>query len=199
MVPETQNSDAILQAWYAGESGGQAVADVLFGDYNPSGHLPVTFYKNIQQLPDFSDYSMKGRTYRYMKSDPLFPFGFGLSYTTFNIGEAKLAKNVIAKNETLQLRIPVTNIGKSDGTEVLQVYVRKLDDLEGASKTLRAFKRLPLVSGKTEIVSLNLPPKTFEFFDPADAVVRVSSGDYEVLYGESSDLKNLKSIKVTIK
>src|SRR5206468_6354819 len=92
LVPETETCDAILQAWYGGESGGQAVADVLFSDYNPSGHLPVTFYKSLQQLPDFSDYSMKGRTYRYMTSDPLFPFGFGLSYTTFNIGKANVSK-----------------------------------------------------------------------------------------------------------
>jgi beta-glucosidase len=84
LVPETESCDAILQAWYPGESGGQAVADVLFGDFNPSGKLPVTFYKNMKQLPDFEDYSMKGRTYRFM-SDPLFPFGFGLSYTTFSI------------------------------------------------------------------------------------------------------------------
>lgn len=199
LVPETQNCDAILQAWYAGESGGQAVADVLFGDYNPSGHLPVTFYRNLQQLPDFSDYSMKGRTYRYMTADPLFPFGFGLSYTKFDIGEAKLSKSIIAKNETIQLRVPVSNTGKLNGTEVLQIYVRKLADMDGASKTLRAFRRLPVSTGKTEMVTMDLPPKTFEFFDPADAVVRVSPGDYEILYGESSDAKDLRSIKVTIR
>ncbi len=89
LVPETESCDAILQAWYAGESGGQAIADVLFGDYNPSGKLPITFYRNMKQLPDFENYSMKGRTYRYM-SDPLFPFGFGLSYTTFSIGTAQI-------------------------------------------------------------------------------------------------------------
>ncbi|EHQ25311.1 glycoside hydrolase family 3 domain protein [Mucilaginibacter paludis DSM 18603] len=199
MVPETQNCDAILQAWYAGESGGQAVADVLFGDYNPSGHLPVTFYRNVQQLPDFSDYSMKGRTYRYLKSAPLFPFGFGLSYTTFNIGEAKLTKNNITKGEAIQLRVPVANAGKTDGTELLQVYIRKVDDPDGASKTLRGFKRIPVSAGKTEMVTLDLPPKTFEFFDPTDAVVRVSPGNYQLLYGESSDPKDLKSIQLTIR
>ncbi|RKR81778.1 beta-glucosidase [Mucilaginibacter gracilis] len=199
MVPETQNCDAILQAWYAGESGGQAVADVLFGDYNPSGHLPVTFYRNLQQLPDYSDYAMKGRTYRYINGDPLFPFGFGLTYTSFNIGEAKVTQSTIAKNEPLQFQVPVTNTGKKDGTEVLQIYVRKLNDPDGASKTLRAFKRIPVASGKTDMVKMDLSPKTFEFFDPADAVMRVTSGDYEILYGESSDRKNLQAIRITIK
>ncbi len=99
LVPETENCEAILQAWYAGESGGQAIADVLFGDYNPSGKLPVTFYKNISQVPDFEDYSMAGRTYRYM-SDPLFPFGFGLSYTSFLIGKANLSDSKIENAES---------------------------------------------------------------------------------------------------
>ena len=199
MVPETQNCDAILQAWYGGEAGGQAVADVLFGDYNPAGHLPVTFYKSLQQLPDFSDYSMKGRTYRYMTSDPLFPFGFGLSYTTFNIGKASVSKPTFAKNENITLTVPVANTGKRDGTEVLQVYIKKLNDTTGPTKTLRAFKRVQILSGKSELVTVNLPSKTFEFFDPADAMVKVLPGEYELLYGESSDNKDLKSIKITIK
>jgi beta-glucosidase len=199
MLPETQHCEAILQAWYAGESGGQAVADVLFGDYNPSGHLPVTFYKNTQQLPDFSDYAMKGRTYRYITSDPLFPFGFGLSYTSFQIGAAKLNKTLINKNEDVVLNVPITNTGKRDGTEVLQVYVRQVSDTEGASKTLRAFRRVPVLPGVTASVNLTLPSKTFEFFDPADATMRVAAGDYEVLYGESSDPKALKSVKITIR
>jgi beta-glucosidase len=126
LVPETETCDAILQAWYGGESGGQAVADVLFGDYNPSGKLPVTFYKNIDQVSDFEDYSMKGRTYRFM-SDPLFPFGYGLSYTTFTIGDAKINNTTIKNNESVELTIPVSNTGKLDGTEIVQVYVRKVN------------------------------------------------------------------------
>ena len=140
LVPETESCDAILQAWYAGESGGQAVADVLFGDYNPSGKLPITFYKNIQQLPDFENYSMIGRTYRFM-SDPLFPFGFGLSYTTFSIGDATGQQDRRStRDESVQLTIPVSNTGKRDGTEIVQVYVRKVqrhqwtvEDLAGLS------------------------------------------------------------------
>jgi beta-glucosidase len=198
MVPETQNCEAILQAWYGGEAGGQAVADVLFGDYNPAGHLPVTFYKSLQQLPDFSDYSMKERTYRYMTSAPLFPFGFGLTYTTFNIGSATASKTQITNKEGVQLTIPIANTGKRDGTEVLQVYVRKLNDPDSPLKTLRAFKRVRLSPGAKEIVKLDLPAKTFEFFDPIDAVVKVTPGDYELLYGESSDNKDLKTLKIKI-
>jgi beta-glucosidase len=198
MVPETKNCDAILQAWYGGEYGGQAVADVLFGDYNPSGHLPVTFYKNLQQLPDFSDYSMTGRTYRYMTAEPLFPFGYGLSYTSFNIGEAKASKSVIAKTEGIKLTVPVANTGKIEGTEILQVYVRKVNSTDGLIKTLRGFKRVLVASGKTETVTLDLPAKTFEFFDQSNGAVQVTPGDYELLYGTSSDSKDLKSIKIKI-
>ncbi|MDP9046880.1 MAG: glycoside hydrolase family 3 C-terminal domain-containing protein, partial [Bacteroidota bacterium] len=198
MVPETQNCDAILQAWYPGQAGGQAVADVLFGNYNPAGHLPVTFYKSVQQLPDFSDYSMKSRTYRYMTAEPLFPFGFGLTYTTFNIGNARISKSTITKGETVQLTVPVANTGKRDGIEVLQVYIRKLNDTAAPLKTLRAFKRVPLSSGKSEMVKLDIPAKAFEFFDEAEGVQKVQPGNYELLYGESSANKDLKPVKITI-
>ena len=108
LTPETETCDAILQAWYGGESGGQAVADVLFGDYNPSGKLPITFYKSSDQLPDFQDYSMKNRTYRFM-SDSLFPFGYGLSFTTFSISDAQVSKTTIKNDESVDLKIPVSN------------------------------------------------------------------------------------------
>jgi beta-glucosidase len=198
LVPEAKNCEAILQAWYAGEAGGEAVADVLFGDYNPAGHLPITIYKNLQQLPDFSDYSMKGRTYRYMTSAPLFPFGFGLSYTTFSVGNAKVAKNQINKNESVNITIPVANTGQREGTEVLQLYIRKTNDTTGLNKTLRAFKKIPLAAGKTELATLNIPAKSFEFYDPADGQLRVLPGTYDVMYGNSSDDKDLKSLKITI-
>ena len=164
LIPETESCDAILQAWYPGESGGQAVADVLFGDYNPSGKLPVTFYKSIKQLADFEDYSMKGRTYRFM-DDALFPFGYGLSYTTFAVGKANPFKTEIGKNETVELTIPVSNTGKHDGIEIIQVYVRKVNDTDGPSKTLRGFARVEVKAGKTGQVTLELPPSSFEFYD----------------------------------
>ena len=197
LVPETENCDAILQAWYGGESGGQAVADVLFGDYNPSGKLPVTFYRNIQQLPDFEDYSMKGRTYRYM-SDPLFPFGFGLSYTTFSIGNARLNKTNIKTNETVELIVPVSNTGERDGTEIVQVYVCKVNDTDGPLKTLRGFKRIDVTAGKTRQAVIDLPFTTFEFFDRTSGKMAVTAGEYEIWYGNSSDTKDLKMTKITI-
>ena len=196
-TPETETCDAILQAWYPGESGGQAVADVLFGDYNPSGKLPVTFYKNSDQLKDFEDYSMKGRTYRFM-NDALFPFGFGLSYTSFSIGNANPCKTEIRNNETVELTIPVSNTGKRDGTEILQVYVKKVNDTDGPSKTLRGFKRVEVAAGKTIPVSIDLPPSAFEFYDRNQLKMAVTSGEYEVYYGNSSDVKNLKKLKIVI-
>ena len=197
LVPETESCDAILQAFYGGESGGQAVADVLFGDYNPAGKLPITFYKNIQQLPDFEDYTMKGRTYRFM-TDALFPFGFGLSYTTFTIGDAKLSNTVKKVNESVELTIPVTNTGKRDGTEIVQVYVRKLNDTNGPYKTLKGFQRVDIAAGKTVESTIGLPRTSFEYFDRAQGKMSVTAGEYEVLYGNSSDNKDLKTIKVTL-
>ena len=197
LVPETQSCDAILQAWYGGESGGQAVADVLFGDYNPSGKLPITFYKSLKQLSDFEDYSMKGRTYRYM-SDPLFPFGFGLSYTTFSIGNAKFSNTAIKTNESVELTIPVSNKGKRNGTEIVQVYVRKMNDTDGPLKTLKGFQRVDVAAGKTAQAVINLPYNSFEFFDRTTGKMDVAAGEYEVLYGSSSDAKDLKTTKIIV-
>ena len=198
LVPETESCDAILQAWYGGESGGQAVADVLFGDYNPSGKLPITFYKSVKQLSDFEDYSMKGRTYRYM-SDPLFPFGFGLSYTNFKIGKATVDKAEIKSNETVKLTVPVTNTGKRSGTEIVQVYIHKINDIDGPIKTLRGFQRVDLAAGKSGQATIDLTPSAFEFFDWAQRKIMVTPGEYEVLYGNSSDAKTQKILKITIK
>jgi beta-glucosidase len=197
LTPETESCEAILQAWYGGQSGGQAVADVLFGDYNPSGKLSVTFYKNSNQLGDFEDYSMKGRTYRFM-NDALFPFGYGLSYTTFKIGEAKLNKTTIAANETVQLTVPVINAGKRDGVEVVQVYIRKVNDIEGPIKTLRGYQRVEIPAGKTQQVAIDLNPSSFEFFDWSQRKMMVTPGEYEVYYGNSSNSKNLKTTKIII-
>jgi len=197
LTPETESCDAILQAWYAGESGGQAVADVLFGDYNPSGKLPVTFYKNSDQLGDFEDYSMKGRTYRFM-SDALFPFGYGLSYTTFSIGDAQLSKSTIKADESVKLTIPVANTGKRNGTEIVQVYVRRLNDSDGPLKTLKGFERLSIDAGKTGQAVIDLPYTSFEFFDRENGEMNVITGDYEILYGSSSNAKDLKTARITI-
>ena len=197
LEPETETCDAIVQAWYAGQEGGTAIADVLFGDYNPSGKLPVTFYKNSSQLPDYEDYSMKGRTYRYF-SDPLFAFGYGLSYTSFAIGEAVIGNAGFSGNPEMTISVPVTNTGKRDGTEILQLYIRNLQDPNGPLKSLRAFKRVDVKAGQTVDAKLTLDRKSFEFWDEESNTMRVKSGNYEVLIGNSSQDKDLKRLTVTI-
>jgi beta-glucosidase len=197
LTPETESCDAILQAWYAGEVGGTAVADVLFGDYNPSGKLPITFYKNSDQLKDFEDYSMKGRTYRFM-DDALFSFGFGLSYTTFLVGNAKLNKTSVNANDSVVLTIPVSNTGKRNGTEIVQVYVRKVNDTDGPLKTLKGFQRLSVSAGKTAQAVISLPYNSFEFYDRKSGKMTVAAGEYEVFYGNSSDKKDLKNAKISV-
>ena len=199
LVPEMESCDAILQAWYPGQAGGLAVADVLFGDFNPSGKLPVTFYKNTDQLPDFEDYSMKNRTYRYMTEVPLFPFGYGLSYTTFDISKGRLNKKTISAGQGLNFKVNVKNTGKYDGAEVIQVYVRKVDDTEGPIKSLRAFRRVPLKAGETCVVSIDLLPTTFEFFDPTTNTMRIMPGKYEIMYGNSSDIPSGNKLSVTLR
>ena len=189
LLPETETCDAIVQVWYSGQEGGQAVADVLFGDVNPSGKLPVTFYKTSSQLPDYEDYSMKGRTYRYF-NDPLFAFGYGLSYTQFAIGEGKVEK----KGRNYLLTVPVANTGQRDGTEVVQLYIRDLSDPDGPLKSLRAFQRVSVKAGATATVELTLTPRSFEFFDPATNTVRQKHGRFELLYGNSSQDNDLRRL-----
>lgn len=192
LEPETKNCEAILQAWYPGQAGGTAVADVLFGDYNPGGRLPVTFYRNMSQLPDFEDYNMTGRTYRYMTQQPLFPFGYGLSYTTFEYGNLSLAKEQIKVGEPLKLTVNVTNNGQRDGEEVVQVYLKKQDDTEGPGKTLRAFKRVRIPAGKSVEVAFDLNGKELEWWDAQSNTMRVCAGRYDVMVGKSSQDRDLQ-------
>ena len=189
LQPETETCDAIVQVWYPGQEGGTAVADVLFGNVNPSGKLPVTFYKNSSQLPDYEDYSMKGRTYRYF-NDALFPFGYGMSYTSFSLGEPVVSG--------LTVNVPVTNTGKFDGTETVQLYIRNLQDPEGPLKSLRAFQRVNVKAGKTVTAELKLTNNSFEFWDPETNTMRVKPGKYEVLVGTSSQDKDLKKLSISI-
>ena len=189
LQPETETCDAIVQVWYPGQEGGTAVADVLFGNVNPSGKLPVTFYKNSSQLPDYEDYSMKGRTYRYF-NDALFPFGYGMSYTSFSLGEPVVSG--------LTVNVPVTNTGKFDGTETVQLYIRNLQDPEGPLKSLRAFQRVNVKAGKTVTAELKLTNNSFEFWDPETNTMRVKPGKYEILVGTSSQDKDLKKLSISI-
>lgn len=196
---EAELADAIVKAWYPGQQGGTAVADVLFGDYNPAGRLPLTFYASSDDLIDFEDYDMsKGRTYRYFKGKPLFPFGHGLSYTTFEYGKASLSKNNIKSSENISFNLTLKNTGKRDGDEVVQVYIRNLQDPDGPSKSLRAFQRVHIKAGATIQVKINLPPASFEFFDPQTGAMAIRPGKYEVLYGGSSDDETLKMLTVQI-
>lgn len=187
LVPESENCDAILQAWYPGQMGGTAIADVLFGDVNPSGRLPLTFYKSVDQLPHFENYDMEGHTYRYFRGEPLFKFGHGLSYTSFEYGKAKVKKGKIV--------IPVTNTGSVEGTEVVQLYVRKPDDAQGPLKTLRGFERVTVAPGKTVNVEIPLTDETFNWWDESTQNVNPVHGKYELLYGGSSADDALKVLE----
>ncbi len=195
---EEANVDAILNAWYGGEAAGTAVADILFGDYNPAGRLPVTFYKSINQLPEFEDYSMKGRTYRYMTQEPLYPFGYGLSYTKFAYQSASLSKSTICKTENVTLTVAVKNNGKRDGDEVVQVYLRNPNDPNGPLKALKGFKRVSLKKGELQKVSFVLAPETFNSFNDNSKNFEVLPGKYELLYGGSSADKSLKKVDLEI-
>lgn len=198
LEPESEACDAMLQAWYPGQAGGEAVADVLLGDYNPSGKLPVTFYRSTEQLPDFEDYSMRGRTYRYMTEKPLFCFGHGLSYTQFTYGKAVLDRPSIGPKDRISLTVPVSNTGNCDGEEVLQVYLRRLNDADAPSHTLRAFRRIELKKGETRRITLELTPDNFEWFDPQSNTMRLRAGTYELLYGGTSDLSQLQKVAVEV-
>ncbi|SHE64985.1 beta-glucosidase [Bacteroides faecichinchillae] len=198
IVPESENCNAILQAWYPGQAGGSAIADVLFGDYNPSGRLPITFYKGLEQLPDYENYSMKGRTYRYMTEEPLFPFGYGLSYTRFSYGKAKLNQSKLQKGEKVILTIPVKNVGQQDGAEVVQVYISRPDDKEGPQKTLRAFQRVNIAKGEKQNVNIELPYDSFEWFDSTTNTMHPIDGTYKIYYGSSSKAEDLRSINIQI-
>ena len=193
---ETKTCDAIVQAWYPGQEGGTAVADVLFGDYNPSGKLPITFYKNSNQLPDYENYSMKGRTYRYF-TDALFPFGYGLSYTNFEITKAGVEKNG-TKPTDWTLTAEVANTGKRDGTETVQVYIRNLQDAEGPLKTLRGFERIDVKAGQKATATIQLNKQSFEFWDPETNTMNVKPGKYEILVNTSSNDQNSRKIAVNI-
>ena len=195
LAPEADRCAAIVQAWYPGMEGGTAVADILFGDYNPQGKLPVTFYKSSSQLPDFEDYSMKGRTYRYF-SDPLFAFGHGLSYTTFEYGDTKIEKQPAGDSSLFILHSSLKNTGKREGTEVVQVYVRRCDDVEGPLKTLKAFERVTLKPGETKTVDIKLDEEAFTLFDPTTNTMRAMPGKYELFVGSSSRPEELKKIEI---
>lgn len=197
LTPEMESCDAIIEAWYAGEQGGHALADVIFGDYNPSGKLPVTFYKDDTQLPPFDEYAMAGRTYRFFKGEPLFPFGYGLSYTTFEMQNEQIKMN---SEGGYDVSIDVTNTGQREGTEIVQVYLRRPGDTaDGPVKTLRGYYRThELKPGETEKAVIRLQRKDFEWWDAEHNAMRIMPGQFDVFIGSSSADKDLKKLQVTL-
>jgi beta-glucosidase len=167
---ESKNIPAVVEAWYPGQAAGQAIADVLFGDYNPGGKLPVTFYRSVNDLPPFEDYHMKGHTYRYFEGKPLYPFGYGLSYTTFDYSDLKV--------EGMNVSVVVKNTGKRDGDEVVQLYVSGT----GPIRSLAAFKRIRIPASGSETVTFQLKPDAFATFDD-EGKKSVKKGIYPITVG----------------
>ena len=190
--------DALLQAWYPGQGGSKALADVLFGDYNPGGKLPVTFYRSNDDLPDFLDYSMRNRTYRYFTGEAQYPFGFGLSYTRFTIGKGKLSAKQMTKDGHVTISVPVKNVGQREGTETVQVYVKALDDPGAPIKALKGFEKLWLKPGEKKTAVITLDGEAFEYYDESIDELSVKPGRYQILYGTSSRNSDLKSFDFTV-
>ena len=188
-----ENIPAIIQGWYPGAQGGRAVAKILFGEANPEGKLPVTFYKTTEELPDFKDYSMEGRTYRYMKNEALYPFGFGLSYSDYNISNIKADKDKISVDDEIEITATISNDGKFDGAETVQVYVKVLKE-DAPNYQLKALKKVELKAGEAKEVKLFLNADSFGLYND-DGVKILYNGEYEVYVGTSQP--DERSIKLT--
>jgi beta-glucosidase len=186
---------AILVAWYPGQRGGDAVADVLFGATNPAGRLPVTFYKASEKLPAFDDYSMRGRTYRYFEGEPLYPFGYGLSYTRFEYSGLDLDQSRVGVDGTVNASVTIKNVGARAGDEVVQLYARAAGPRQPrALKDLRGIERITLQPGESRRVSFTLVPnRDFTYYDETRKVYTVAPGRYELQVGASSTDIRVKS------
>lgn len=181
---EDAHLPAILDAWYGGEYGGEAVADILFGDHNPSGRLPLTFYRSIDQLPAFDDYAVtNGRTYKYFEGDALYPFGYGLSYTRFKYSNLRVKNS----GDGWDVKFKVRNVGKTDGEEVAQVYVR-MDDYQGKApiKELKGFRRVAVPAGESRQVCIHIPASDLRWWSEEDGAFRYSRRKPHVFVGGSS-------------
>lgn len=215
---EDENIPAIVELWYGGQAAGDAIADVLFGDYNPAGRLPVTFYKSVDQLPDFKDYNMRsgnyskvydnnvmtvktntlGRTYRYFDGEVLYPFGYGLSYTTFEYKNIRLSKSSAKSDESVKLFVNVKNTGKISGEEVVQLYIKgNIFESNGAIKTLKEFERISLRPNQTKTVVFDINGQTLQEYYEGKGFV-VEKGEHVLLIGSSSKDLNMKEIKLMI-
>jgi beta-glucosidase len=193
-----QHVPAIVEAWYPGQQGGNAVADVIFGNYNPAGRLPVTFYNSVKDLPPFEEYAMKGRTYRYFKGTPLYPFGHGLSYTRFDYKRVDVSKPTVSQRDTIHVGITIANTGDSSGDEVVQLYVRQLaHSVNEPLKSLKAFARVHLKQGEEKLVRIPLAIGNLKQYDEVIDDYVVKRGSYEILIGaSSSDMRLTTKIQV---
>lgn len=191
---ESEHIPAILQVWYPGQQGGNAVADVLFGDYNPAGRLPVTFYSSVEDLPPFEDYNMEGRTYRYFHGDPLYPFGHGLSYSSFKYEKVDLTTYEVSENDAINVSVTLRNTGDYDGDEVVQLYVRDVESAETQPiKSLKGFKRVFIKKGKTTTIEIPLEINDLSYYDEKQGDFVVEPGVFELQIGASSSDIRLKT------
>jgi beta-glucosidase len=179
-----QKASAILEAWYPGEFGGTAIAQTLFGENNPSGRLPLTFYARTSQLPAFDDYSMKERTYRYFSGTPLYPFGYGLSYTQFRYSNGSLSSSTVQAGEPLEASVQVANVGDIAGDETVEFYVIPKAKPGAPICWLASFEKVHLLKGETRTVRLEIDPRQLSLVD-ADGSRSVQSGEYELYVGGS--------------
>jgi beta-glucosidase len=181
-------ADAILYAWYPGEQGGNAVADVLFGDVNPSGRLPLTIYRSVADLPPFDDYSMSRRTYRYFTGEPEYPFGYGLSYTTFEYSGLRLVRDTGESPGTLELELSVSNTGPADGEEVVQLYFRKAGETQEGplQKSMIAFRKITIKSGESRELAFSIPVSRLMIYDTSLRDYDLRKGKYIITAGRHS-------------
>lgn len=193
-----ENIPAIVEAWYPGQAAGNAIADVLFGDYNPGGRLPVTFYKSVDQIPAFTDYGMKGRTYRYFTGDVLYPFGYGLSYSNFEYKNVRLQKEKISDNEQVYLYADITNKGKIKGDEIVQLYIKgKGLQANDAVKSLKGFEKVTLKPNETKTVKFQVTPQMLTVYNEKLGYT-VEKRTYELMVGPSSAEKGAKTVKLVV-
>jgi len=186
-------ADAVLLVWYPGEEGGHAISDIVFGKVSPSGRIPVTFPKSFDQLPPYENYSMKGRTYRYMTAEPMYPFGYGLSYTTFAYSNIKLSADKVKKNASVNAEATVTNTGKMEADEVVQLYITVPQTGDSPLFSLKGFKRVSLKPGESKTVEFALTPDVLQSISETGQSVE-PAGDYHIYIGGSTPTKRSEDL-----
>ncbi|MGN6638692.1 MAG: glycoside hydrolase family 3 C-terminal domain-containing protein, partial [Mucilaginibacter sp.] len=189
-------ADAVLLVWYPGEEGGHAIADIVFGKVSPSGRIPVTFPKSLDQLPPYENYSMKGRTYRYMIAEPLYPFGFGLSYTTFNYSDFKLSEQKIKRNMPVKAEAMITNAGKTESDEVVQLYITAPQTGDNPLYSLKGFKRIHLKAGESQKITFDITPALLQSINDQGNAVELK-GEYKLYIGGSLPTKRSEELGST--